>query len=107
MRIRSPNAWPATSRPMATRMPGVVKRPRRKEDATALEMCAAVATNYFPPWEAEKGEFRITHTVKDQKSVQEFTKLMDRLQHLGREDLDALQHVDRRMALIRKLANPE
>jgi phenylglyoxylate dehydrogenase beta subunit len=81
----------------------------RGEDDGAIGMCeAAVETNYFPLWEAEKGLFRLTHEVKHKKPVQEFTQLTDRFRHLDRKDLDNFQKiVDDRMAIIRKLARPE
>ena len=81
----------------------------RGADDNAIEMCeAAVATNYFPLWEAENGEFRITHAVKNPKPVQTFTQLTDRFRHLGQEDLNRLQQlVDDRMAIVRKLAQPD
>ena len=80
----------------------------RAAEDSAIEMCeTAVATNYFPLWEAEKGVFRITHEVKDPKPVQEFTKLADRFRHLDQEALDVLQQlVDERMATVQKLARP-
>jgi len=81
----------------------------RGADDNAIEMCeAAVATNYFPLWEAENGEFRITHAIKNPEPVQTFTQLTDRFRHLGQKDLDKLQQlVDDRMAIVRKLAQPD
>lgn len=78
----------------------------RGADDSAMEMCeAAVATNYFPLWEAEYGVFSITQAVKNPKPVQEFTRLTDRFRHLRKEDLEGLQRsVDQRMDTIQKLA---
>jgi hypothetical protein len=43
----------------------------------ALEISrAAVATNYFPLWEAEYGKIKFTHEVRNPKPIQQFTKLM-------------------------------
>ncbi|MBW1802432.1 MAG: 4Fe-4S dicluster domain-containing protein [Deltaproteobacteria bacterium] len=81
----------------------------RAAEDSSIEMCeAAVETNYFPLWEAEKGVFRITHEVKNPKPVQEFTKQTGRFRHLAREDLDTLQQlVDKRMDIVRKLTEPQ
>ena len=80
----------------------------RGEGDCVIEMCeAAVETNYFPLWEAEKGAFRLTHETKHARPIEEFTKMTDRFRHLGREELDALQHVvEERITIIRKLARP-
>jgi pyruvate/2-oxoacid:ferredoxin oxidoreductase beta subunit len=79
----------------------------RAPDDSAIDMCkAAVATNYFPLWEAERGVFRITHEVKNPKPIQEFIRMGSRFRHLTEEDLAALQQVvDSRLITIQKLAN--
>jgi len=42
-----------------------------------LEVCrAAVETNYFPLWECERGEYRLTHEVDPPKPISEYTKLL-------------------------------
>ncbi len=80
----------------------------RAAEENSIELCkAAVNTNHFPLWEAEKGIFRITHEVKNPKPIQEFTKLTNRYAHLGPEDLRILQKAtDSRYALIQKLMKP-
>ncbi len=74
----------------------------------AIEMCeAAVETNYFPLWEAEKRVFRLNHEVKRKKPIRKFTQLTDRFRHLDEKDLESFQQlVDERMAILRKLAKP-
>jgi pyruvate/2-oxoacid:ferredoxin oxidoreductase beta subunit len=80
----------------------------RAAEENSIELCeAAVETNHFPLWEAEKGEFRITHKVKTPKPIQEFTRLTNRYAHLDAGDLQVLQKAaDSRYALIQKLAKP-
>ena len=64
----------------------------------------AVDTNYFPLWEMEKGNWRLTYQVKNPKPIQEFTKLMGRFSHLRDEDYESLQDmVDSRLRLIERL----
>jgi phenylglyoxylate dehydrogenase beta subunit len=66
----------------------------------------AVETNYFPLWEAEDGQVRLTHKVAKPKPIREFYKLMGRFSHLQEEDFEhAQQMVNRRVALIKKLAS--
>ncbi|MBW1767242.1 MAG: hypothetical protein JRJ65_09365 [Deltaproteobacteria bacterium] len=79
----------------------------RGADDGAIEMCeAAVETDYFPLWEAEKGVFRLTHVVKNRKPIQEFTRLTDRFRHLDEKGLDSFQQlVNERMAIIQKLVD--
>jgi pyruvate/2-oxoacid:ferredoxin oxidoreductase beta subunit len=80
----------------------------RAAEENSIELCkAAVETNYFPLWEAEKGTLRMTRVVKNPKPIREFTKLTNRYAHLSDEDYDVLQKaVDSRYALIEKLAKP-
>jgi pyruvate ferredoxin oxidoreductase beta subunit len=52
-----------------------------------------VETNYFPLWEYERGEFRITHEVKNPKPVGQYAGLLKKFAHLNEEDLGALQKV--------------
>lgn len=71
-----------------------------------IEVCQmAVETNYFPLWEAEEGEFRLTHQVARPRPIAEFTKLMQRYSHLSQEELAQLQReVEANLSLIRSLA---
>jgi len=67
---------------------------------------AAVETDYFPLWECEGGEFRITEEVKNPKPVSEFTKLTGRYSHLNEDKLQQLQKmVDERSARIKALVS--
>ena len=64
----------------------------------------AVETNYFPLWEAEHRDFRLTYHVKHPKPIQEFIKLMDRFRHISSEDTISLQNwVDYRMKMMESL----
>ena len=68
----------------------------------------AVETNYFPLWEAEHGNVRITHDVTKPKPIHEYTKLMGRYSHLTDQDLDQLQKfADNRYNMIRLLASSD
>lgn len=80
----------------------------RAAEENSIDICrAAVDTNHFPLWEAEKGVFRMTHEVNNPKPIEEFTRLTNRYAHLGQEDLQILQKsADSRYALIQKLARP-
>ena len=77
----------------------------RMSEENVVDLCrAAVDTNYFPLWEAERGQFRMTHEVKDPKPMQEFTRFTGRFSHLTPEDLQVLQKaIDSRNATLRKL----
>jgi len=70
-----------------------------------IDICRmAVETNYFPLWEMEKGEYRLTRRVKKPKPIQEFTKLMGRFSHLQERDYEELQKiVDSRLKVIEGL----
>ncbi len=73
---------------------------------TALEMSKlAVQTNYFPLWEAEKGQVKFTYKVENPKPVIEFTKLMGRFEHLTKDGVDELQGlVNSRIELLKMLS---
>lgn len=79
----------------------------RSATENPLEVCrAAVETNYFPLWEAEYGEIRLTHKEKHAKSINNFTKLMGRFSHLTGEEIDRLQeYVDHRYKKLTSLAH--
>lgn len=53
----------------------------------------AVETNYFPLWEAANGEFRLTHEVKAPRPIADFTNMMGRFSHLGKNELGQLQKI--------------
>ena len=48
-------------------------------------------TNYFPLWEADQGQFRLTYLPKKPKPVKAFTQLMGRFSHLTQEELEEFQ----------------
>jgi phenylglyoxylate dehydrogenase beta subunit len=70
-----------------------------------LDVCrAAVETNYFPLWEYERGEYRITCEVEKPKPVAHYTSGLKKFGHLTKEDLGALQKVvDQRFCRLRAL----
>jgi pyruvate/2-oxoacid:ferredoxin oxidoreductase beta subunit len=60
---------------------------------------AAVETNYFPLWEYERGEYRLTYPVKKPKPVTEYTRLLKKFSHLDESDVKEFQKmVDQRFA---------
>jgi len=77
----------------------------RMPEENVIDLCrAAVDTNHFPLWEALKGQFRMTHEVKNPKPIQEFTRFTGRFSHLTQEDLQVLQKAtDFRYSTIQKL----
>jgi len=69
---------------------------------------AAVETNYFPLWECERGEYRMTHVVEKPKPITEYTALLKKFAHLDKEELDELQKiVNKRFDRIRALTMME
>jgi pyruvate/2-oxoacid:ferredoxin oxidoreductase beta subunit len=72
---------------------------------TMIEVCrTAVRTNYFPLWEAEKGDFRLTQEVANPRPIQDLTKLIGKFSHLKEAELNSFQKVvDKRYALIKGL----
>jgi len=77
---------------------------RAPEDSAVELSRIAVETNYFPLWEAERGEFRLTYRPKNPLPIQEFTNLMGRFSHLTEKELAELQKmVDSRFKLIESL----
>jgi pyruvate ferredoxin oxidoreductase beta subunit/phenylglyoxylate dehydrogenase beta subunit len=73
----------------------------------SIEVCrAAVRTNYFPLWESEWGDYRITQTVKKQKPVSELVKLIGKFKHLGDDGIGTLQaEVDKRFSVLKALCD--
>jgi len=69
---------------------------------------AAVETNYFPLWEYERGEYRLTHVVEKPKPITEYTKLLKKFAHLDQQELDELQRiVNKRFNHIKALTKME
>jgi len=71
----------------------------------SIEVCrTAVRTNYFPLWEAEHGEFRITYKVRNPKPVSDLTSLLGKFRHLDDGQIAALQNqVDKRFKIVQSL----
>jgi phenylglyoxylate dehydrogenase beta subunit len=60
----------------------------------SLDVCrAAVETNYFPLWECEQGEYRITYEVSDPKPISHYAGMLKKFAHLSEVDLRALQSI--------------
>lgn len=72
---------------------------------STIEVCRmAVRTNYFPLWEAENGNFRLTQEVASPRPIQEFTRLIGKFSHLKETELNNFQQmVDKRYAFIKGL----
>lgn len=70
-----------------------------------IDVCrAAVETNYFPLWEYERGQYRITRVVDKPKPITEYTKLMGKFAHLDKKGIEELQQlVNNNLDLIRAL----
>ena len=68
----------------------------------SIELCRmAVKTNYFPLWEAYKGNFCLTHEVKKPKPLADYIKMTAKFAHFSEKDLDMLQRdVDYSYALL-------
>jgi pyruvate/2-oxoacid:ferredoxin oxidoreductase beta subunit len=66
----------------------------------------AVETNYFPLWECENGEFRLTQRVKKPEPIEEYTRLIGKFSHLTRDELGEFQKsVDTRYKQIKDLCS--
>jgi len=66
----------------------------------------AVETNYFPLWEAENGQLRLTHEISHPKQIGELTRLIGRFSHLEEDDHKQFQElVNHRLDMIRSLSN--
>lgn len=77
---------------------------RHASDSSVEISRMAVQTNYFPLWECENGQFRITQKVEAPKPVSDFTKMSRRFAHVKGEALEELQaSVDARYKLIEGL----
>ena len=71
----------------------------------SIKVCRmAVKTNYFPLWEAENGEFRITQKVRNPKPISELTGLLGKFKHLDETQVAALQRqVEKRFKVVQSL----
>jgi pyruvate/2-oxoacid:ferredoxin oxidoreductase beta subunit len=77
----------------------------RSSPESAVSLCRlAVETNYFPLWEAEHREIRLTQEIAHPKPISEFTKLIGKFSHLSEEELAQFQKlVDCEFMLIKNL----
>ncbi len=75
----------------------------------SIELCRmAVKTNYYPLWEAQMGNFRLTHEVKSPKPVAEYITMIRKFAHLSEKDLELLQKdVDYNYALLTQITGLE
>ena len=73
---------------------------------SGIDICRlAVETNSFPLWEYERGSYRFTYDVKNEKPVSEYLRLMRKYNHLKEADIEEIQQqVYDRFALIQALA---
>lgn len=71
----------------------------------SLDVCrAAVETNYYPLWEYERGQYRLTREVRNPKPIGHYVKLLKKFAHLDEEDLKSLQKmVDQRFQQLKAL----
>jgi len=77
----------------------------RFETEKVLELSRlAVRSNYFPLWEMENGQFRLTCETAHPKSIREFVKLQGRFSHVSERFLDEFQtSVNNKFATIKAL----
>ena len=70
-----------------------------------IQVCReAVRTNYFPLYEVEDGDYRITQNVKKQKPISEMLNLIGKFKHLGDKEVSVLQQQsDRRLNVLKAL----
>ena len=62
------------------------------ESDLTIDLCrTAVRTNYFPLWEAEYKNFRLTQTVANPKPISDYTKMIKKFSHFTKEELDTFQ----------------
>lgn len=71
-----------------------------------LQEIGSPITNYFPLWEAENGQLRLTHEICHPKQIGELTRLIGRFSHLEEDDHKQIQElVNHRLDMIRSLSN--
>lgn len=76
----------------------------KTEDTVELARLA-VETNYFPLWEAENGNIRLTHEVSNPRPTEEYIKLMGRFSHFTEEETQQLQeYVDKSFEYLKRLS---
>ena len=70
-----------------------------------IDVCrTAVRTNYFPLWEADHGQFRITHQVRKPLPVSTLTNMLGKFKHLADDQVASLQAmVNKRYQVVQSL----
>jgi pyruvate/2-oxoacid:ferredoxin oxidoreductase beta subunit len=73
---------------------------------STIEMCRnAVESNFFPLWEAEYGNVRLTYEPKEATPLKSFIKMARKFSHLSDEDIQSLQEqLEYRYSRLQKLA---
>jgi pyruvate/2-oxoacid:ferredoxin oxidoreductase beta subunit len=78
---------------------------RAPEDSAVQISRIAVETNYFPLWECDRGQYRLTYQPRKPMPIEEFTKLMGRYRHLTGAQIAEFQGmVDQRLKQVESLA---
>ena len=77
----------------------------RIEPSASIKVCRmAVRSNYYPLWEAENGNVRLTHEVPNPQPVGEYLKMVRKFSHLGEDDIKQIAAtVNRRYTLLKGL----
>jgi len=72
----------------------------------SIEACrTAVETNYFPLWEVEDGQYRLTYEPKNPRPVKELIDMVRKFSHLKQDEINEIQkQADVRISTIKKLA---
>ena len=66
----------------------------------------AVETNYFPLWEAERGNLRLNLEIENPRPIQEYTSRMGKYSHLNDKHLERVQEmVNARYNTIKSLSS--
>ena len=66
----------------------------------------AVESSYFPLFECDHGEWKLTFRPKQQLPIGEFLETQGRFSHLSEAEVDAIQsHVDERWKLLAGLSS--
>lgn len=73
-------------------------------DASISVCRTAVRTNYFPLWEREDGEFRITVPVNNPRPIKEYLSMVPKFSHFNEDDIADFQKMaDDRYNMIKSL----
>jgi pyruvate/2-oxoacid:ferredoxin oxidoreductase beta subunit len=71
----------------------------------AIQVCRmAVRTNYFPLWEMENGQFRITAPVSEPRPISEYISMVGKFSHFKEDDIAEFQKiVDERYNMVKSM----